>query len=250
MEKETRTSYSMPLTDEAMNCINYEYIMRNAQLKVINGEMNKNYLMNKPFFPVKGFDDLAAISIVKVNDVLPSNQVGHFAVTDSLLEAVHIKKTELFDASLFNSIKNNPITFRSMRDTLLQTMYPDGVPEDDPMVDMMMPPESEDTMYVLSNKEMFFGASVIMYPGVMEYIHEKLGEDFYIIPSSIHEKLVLRASGVAEAGSILDIINEVNTNVVDSRDFLSNNLYHYSGAEKMVTTIKASDMARNFEAEM
>lgn len=241
-----------PKLDDISQYFDPEYVKENVQIEVINKEMNHDYLMDKPYMPVKGFDDLAAIVKIKVNDIsfLGTQQMSKIVVTDALLFNLNISRSEIFEMAVSNSVKDNPVTLKGMMETLQESMFPDGVPEDDPMASMMFPPEMDEQMYVLSNKEMFNGASVIMYPGVMEDVYEKLGEDFIIIPSSIHEVLIVRSADQMDAGYMLGMIHDINEGIVDDCEVLSNNMYHYSGVENKVTTIAASDMEKNLGAEM
>ena len=48
-------------------------------------------------------------------------------------------------------------------------------------------------VYVCTNESKHHGASALMYPNFMDEVADKLGGDFYIIPSSIHETLLFPA---------------------------------------------------------
>ena len=62
--------------------------------------------------------------------------------------------------------------------------------------------EEEDFMYVMSNEERSFGAACIFYEGVMEMIYGVIRENYYIIPSSIHEVIILPESMAPEKTEI------------------------------------------------
>ena len=95
-----------------------------------------------------------------------------------------------------------------------------------------MPGENPCTIYVLTNRTQMLGASAIFYPGLLREISTRLREDIIIIPSSIHEVLLLSMSyasviGMEELG---DIVREVNQNVVSPKEVLSNSIYYYECA--------------------
>ena len=93
-----------------------------------------------------------------------------------------------------------------------------------------LPPESEEgeiPMYVLSCIDARFGASVLLYPDVIPEAAEKLEDDLYIIPSSVHELLILRAADVEEPQGLIDMIREVNRTEVSPGEILSDSLYLY-----------------------
>ena len=87
--------------------------------------------------------------------------------------------------------------------------------------------------YVLTNNSGCKGASAILYPGFLDEIRDQLGGDLYIIPSSIHECLILKQD-VAEADDLKRCICEVNRDVLSPGDFLSDNLYEYTGVLRKV----------------
>lgn len=82
------------------------------------------------------------------------------------------------------------------------------------------------TQYVLSNKSGFKGASFILFTDALYEIYEKYGNDFYIIPSSIHELLTL-SEKVSTPDEVRKIIEEVNDENVSPEERLSYNVYKY-----------------------
>ena len=219
------------------NVMSLDYIKENAYLKVINTESNYDYLMDKPYISLEGFEDLSAVVILRVDITTDNGDLnGNTVVDDSMLEILDISKSELFEIAKANSMEKDPARFESMRTVLMKNM---GITEDDPMADFFPPDDGK--MNVLMNKSMMFGASTIMYDGIMEDIHGKLGEDFVIIPSSIHEVIIIPESVAPVREELLGLIREVNAGVVDSADKLSDNAYMYSGATVSVSMITDSE---------
>lgn len=237
---------SLPEIDDLSEYMTPEFINEHVQVKVISGNMNRSYLIDKPFIPVEGYDDLVAVAIVDLEQTpfqSKTNYSGSFVVSDALIEHLGIRKSELFEKALSNSEQNNPAKFVTMRDVLKESLISNGISEDDPMMEMMLPPEDiGPEMYVLSNKKMVFGASSIMYNGIMQEIYNKIGGDFIIIPSSIHEVIIIKDTDPSENSYISGMIGEINENIVNDSEVLSNNFYKYNGAENTVITIKASDL--------
>ena len=84
----------------------------------------------------------------------------------------------------------------------------------------------EDThMYILTNTRKQYGASTILYPGLLENISEQLGEDFYLIPSSIHEFIILPSSYSPSTSELNEMVNEINENELPEDEFLSDHIY-------------------------
>lgn len=88
-------------------------------------------------------------------------------------------------------------------------------------------------MRVLGNHKRFYGAACILYPGILEEIAGEMG-DFYIIPSSVHEMILLKDTGNESAADLQLIICEVNSTQVAPEEVLTNTLYRYDSAEKKV----------------
>lgn len=84
-------------------------------------------------------------------------------------------------------------------------------------------------MYSLTNKDFYYGASKILCPGILEGIAKKMGKKYWIIPSSVHECIIIPFGTDLEAKDIKRMIYEVNRVEVKDCDFLSNNLYMYTG---------------------
>lgn len=92
--------------------------------------------------------------------------------------------------------------------------------------------QANDAMYVLSNQACLFGASTLWYPGQLEKIHDELGEDFYVLPSSVHEVICLRGTGV-NVDVLKDMVSSVNNSEVLPRDKFSDHVFHYSKGGKL-----------------
>jgi len=95
------------------------------------------------------------------------------------------------------------------------------------------------SFYVLSNKRKNFGAAYILYLDILESIAEFLGGcDLYILPSSVHEVMIL-PSFLGEADGLKEIVKDINHNVVLPEEVLSNNVYRFSREKREVSLLEA-----------
>ena len=87
--------------------------------------------------------------------------------------------------------------------------------------DMIPMPEDNDPMKVLTTEKGALGASAILYT--------KVKENTYMIPSSIHEVLLIDGNSAVANGDLNSMINEVNTTTFAPEEVLSNHAYRYNG---------------------
>ncbi len=83
----------------------------------------------------------------------------------------------------------------------------------------------KDDLYVLSNHLRSFGAAVILYPGKLTQIGFTLKEDFFVIPSSVHETLILPVSTNMSRGNLKEIVLDINETQVPDEEVLSDEVY-------------------------
>lgn len=94
--------------------------------------------------------------------------------------------------------------------------------------------EVKSHLYVLSNSRKEYGAACILDPGVQRMCRECLGGDYYVLPSSIHEVILLPVSETPENADLEEIVRTVNQRCVSREEYLSGNVYYYSSKEKRV----------------
>lgn len=88
-------------------------------------------------------------------------------------------------------------------------------------------PVGECPMLIITNNRGLYGAAVMAYPDYFHAFSEKTGNDLYILPSSIHEVIVVPAAGI-EPDTLREIVMEVNGSELKKEEFLSDNVYRYS----------------------
>lgn len=83
-------------------------------------------------------------------------------------------------------------------------------------------------MYVLTNQKGINGASCILYPEILENFSKQIGSDFYILPSSIHEVVLVTALPDTDTLELSSMVSEINQTQVAKEEVLSNQAYLYS----------------------
>ncbi len=85
----------------------------------------------------------------------------------------------------------------------------------------------EDLLYILTNKTMSYGAATMLYPGCLEAIGEELKENYYIIPSSVNELIMVREGDAPDEEDLSAMVREVNETQVPDEEVLSDHIYYF-----------------------
>lgn len=94
-------------------------------------------------------------------------------------------------------------------------------------------------MFILTNQKMQDGAGLLWQEGMMEKISGLLGGDYYVLPSSVHELIILPASTTGELSELSEIVHTVNREKVEQEDRLSDFVQFYdSQAKELVNAEK------------
>ena len=112
-----------------------------------------------------------------------------------------------------------------------------GVTENESQEDVSNTPE---TIFVLTNFKKHFGASCILYPDVLKnFCIEKNMDGVYMIPSSVHEFLLLvMDKKYVNCGYVKQMIKEANRESLEKEDVLSDNLYYYNAVNDAVSIVE------------
>lgn len=159
--------------------------------------------VENPNYLTKDFLDLQVYMYVEIDD----NRTAK--VTQELVDFWDVSVDEVWEEAYYNTEAN--LMSRNLSDILLGTCESST---------------DKHTQFVLSNIRGFKGASYILFPDELNSIYAMYGNDFYIIPSSIHELLTL-SEKVATPNEVREIIKEVNDNEVSRLERLSYNVYKY-----------------------
>lgn len=223
---DVRVNHEMAQGFDVSALTDFEQVKDHVVCKLVNAEMNAEYLSDKPHTLI---EDLAVVYAVD----LGGSEAGHMSapITNSLMEQYGVTTEELHDIALHN-LSESQIEFKTMRDVLVDMMFPDGIQEDDPRAFMLPPEEENPSMYVLSNADKLNGAAALLDSKTMEDISEKLGGDFIVLPSSIHETIVLPLNEDMDRQTLEAMVQDVNAGQVAPEERLSDHVYMYDSQEK------------------
>lgn len=90
-------------------------------------------------------------------------------------------------------------------------------------------------MYVLTNHQKLYGAACMLYPEVLKNFAEKMKQDFYILPSSVHEVILVPANAGTDQEALREIVTDINRTQVAEDEVLADSVYFYSrNSDKIV----------------
>ena len=90
-------------------------------------------------------------------------------------------------------------------------------------------------MYVLTNKRRINGAACILYDQVLQKFSQQVGGDFFILPSSVHETILLPCQEQIKTEALTAMVREINDTEVSPMDRLSDHIYRYSARTEQMS---------------
>lgn len=191
-------------------------------MQLVNQEWNEEFLKTIPNRP---FLNLAIIYRVVIYD--KDGKWSGIIVTNDIMNEWKLTEKELYE-----------IAWKHTRDTMnFGLKYFTEVSSTDKELNKQLEDFNKRIRF-LTSENMQFGAVVMLYPDILEMTAEKLGGSFAIIPSSVHELIVLKEEK-DEAKNWRSIVRSINGNpeVISAGDKLSDDIYYYDAEEKTVTVL-------------
>ena len=189
--------------------LDFEKVKNLIVYKLVNAERNEKLLKDVPNLPILDFSIVFYLMI----------PVNGFESCSVLIRNAHMNYWKLPISYLYQCARENtkrmcPYIFRPLSDFIARYL-----PEDVP----------ESPLMVLSNESGVNGAAVILYPDIPKYIFESIGKNYYILPSSIHELLIVPEDEFINPSNLQAIVREVNEKHIEPEEFLSDNVYYFNG---------------------
>lgn len=222
--KEFKTDFSM------------EHFKDNVVMCLVNTEQNRELLVD---VPNRAFHDLSVIYRWGIEGI--PDAAGSVMVTDSVAKMAGVTEEELFRCASENTRRINPVSIITMQELLFETM---SLPPE--LKSMFVQKKSPgENMWIITNENRYNGAVSMLYEENLHELAEKLGDDLFILPSSIHEVIAVPA-GMAEGNPayLAEMVHDVNMGEVELEERLSNSVYHYDRNARKVTLAAESPEKR------
>ena len=213
---------------------NYEEVKDRLFIRVSSAERNEDMLKRLPH-TMK--EDLAVTYHVIVQEL--EKGIASTPVTYEMLNNYGVSPDQLHADAMASGEKLYPLKADSMshvmEEMLRQEMSDHGMDEAEisSMIDLFLLPESSIPMIIVSNDQRLNGAAVMFYPEAMEKLSEQLGGSFHILPSSVHEMIIIPESEELNAQELQALVSEVNATQVAPQDRLTDEVYHYDFEDRI-----------------
>lgn len=194
----------------------FEKVQHKIVYKIINYEKNKELLQAVPHF---NYLDLAIVFYCLVHTGQNGN--ASILINNQNMERWNTTPEKLMELACKNTPQLLKYELKSMESILAEetnitqhNLYP---------------------MFVLTNTFRLNGACCMLYKNLLRHISDQMGSDFFILPSSIHEVILLPANDISAITELSDMVKEINNTEVSEEDILSDHAYYYSRTNDCVS---------------
>ena len=185
-------------TCDCQNLFDFNHVKEHIVYKLIRRDANEELLKQIPY---ESFLDLAVVYYIQIDNT----RFGSAAIQirNEHLRYWRVEKEEICRLAEKNTPRIYPVQIRQI----------------------------VRFMYVATNEQCSLGAAVMRYPDFREKVKGMIRGDFYILPSSIHEVILVPESFGLEPERMQEMVKEINQTGVAPEEVLSDSMYYFDGEE-------------------
>lgn len=204
--------------------------------KLVHTKFNEERLTDLPHIP---YLDLSIIFYL----FLEENEHGHMTacIHQNHMAAWGVTKEKLLELASRNTPRILPAEIKSMEEVMADLIR--SLPKDELSGELLHKQAQGVTpypLYVLSNSYGINGSCSILYEDLLKNFANQLGQDLIILPSSIHEVLLIPYANDLSFDNLSQMVQYINMTEVPLEDRLSNQIYHYRRQDHQVVLIETS----------
>ena len=183
--------------------------------KLIEKDWNKKLLQKRPH---KLFCNLAVTYHIIIS--IEDKGISSAPITNELLNQWNENIDTVHELSIINMKSLFPSIFEPI-DKIISSKLKESNRENETLGFL-----HDYKMYVLSNHENYFGAAALLDKEIVQKMIDEFGTKFYILPSSVHEVIVVDSRCI-DVGELSCMVKNVNHSILPYEERLSNNIYRY-----------------------
>ena len=208
------------------NINDWNWAKNKVMFTIVNTDKNKEVLKAVPSTP---FLDLRYTYYIQLQNCNFEN--GNVRIKNEYLDRWDITLEELHKQAVKNLMKFTEEEMEPMVDVVLKILFEGNneFKEEGTKFIREVNSESEySEMHVLSTTSHIYGAVYMFYSSKIKALADKLDSDLYILPSSIHELILIPVLENEEVETLREMVNQVNEESVENIDYLSDNVYRFN----------------------
>lgn len=213
----------------------FEGVKDSILVSVLNAEMNEKMLQD---IPHEIREDLALVYRVKV-ELLNQEKAS------ILLHNSHLEMWGVGEESVKEAAWNNMHNCFQPEFLPIKTVLKGMLALEDEFAET-----TDIEMYVLTNKEHFHGAAYMFDEQVMGKIADELGADLLVLPSSIHETLIMKMTEDMDMEYMKDMVRTVNRTQLAENEILSNEIYQFQRDRQILSRIEVDGQTQGMNMEI
>ncbi len=209
--------------DETLS--DYKKIKKYIVGRILNTKNNEKLLSTMPH---TNYMDLSVVYYAGLPDPNKEGGIYFVRITNEMANSYGVTAEEL-DQVAKDNVTEDTVVFENLID-MIKGVTPEELfgettenKDDDTL-------NCDNVLYILTNQYKAFGAVLMTNPKVLEMVSKKIGEKFFILPSSIHETLIL-ANNKYEIDELRKMVTDVNQKEVAPEERLSDNVYLYKSGK-------------------
>lgn len=206
---------------------NWETVRGDIYPKLVNARQNKELLEK---IPHRAFMDLAVVYYAVARDSAQED-IGTILIYNGHMEIWEQKEENLYQTAMMNMRADGEADFMTIETVVKHILPGIAFPKKDGNASHDM------DMYILTNHRRRFGAAEILDKKTLRMVADKVGDGFIVLPSSVHETIILPPKDATEYEGLAAKVREVNDTQVDAEERLSYHVYVYSRDEEMLKIV-------------
>lgn len=211
---------------DIVNVYDFKTVKNDIVLRLVNYERNRELLKGCPH---KCFLDLAiTFRLIASIDILG---MSSSLITNEEFDAWNVELEELYQIALVNTMREFPWQMDSLANMIVDSLHKKLSEEaaQEFMEELAVLEQTKNgvNMFVLSNDTGVNGSVCILYNSVIKNFAKVQDCNIYILPSSVHEVMLVPENTETEPEFLEELVQEANQSSVGLIDLLSDHIYYY-----------------------
>lgn len=228
--------------DVQENLNDYASIQNHLHVRICDIERNPDFLENKPY---KEVGDYAAYYVLELPMLSTEEGEASVTVTNDMLRHWGVSKETVYEDAM-QSVSDENVCFFSLDKYFHSVFIGDPNQFNIPIFETK---QLDTDLYCLTNRNQKYGASSLLNASALQAISSRLGENFYILPSSVHEVIIVPETLAGSVSELNEMIRNVNDTEVSQEEQLSSHAQYFDQEKGIFyNPEKVKNFQRNLKA--